>query len=299
MTGPRLAGWGDRAGAAMLDMLVVAAPAPVLAITGMGAGPLLLTLFAAACVYTAATMARPGAHNGQTLGKQTAAIRVVRDDGRPVTARTVLERDVAGKLLMTVATLGLNYLWPLGEREQRTLHDLAVRTHVVTVPPPQPAPPLAPALARYVYAAQAIEAGIAAALRQARLPYGEVCAEVSSLVELIWRTAQRAQLLYTALAQRPVASLDQRLAELEGTGKDGLVAALQSQLPVQRRMQAQLEQYEEHLERVVVELDTLRGHLLSVAASSDAFARRRVTERVRELRDEMDCLATGVREAYG
>src|SRR4051794_24267773 len=124
MTRPRLAGWGNRAGAAMLDALVIAALAPVLAVTGMGAALLLVSLFAAACAYTAATMARSGAHNGQTLGKQTAAIRVVRDDGRPVTPRTVLERDVAGKLLMTIATLGLNYLWPLGEREQRTLHDL-------------------------------------------------------------------------------------------------------------------------------------------------------------------------------
>ena len=64
-------------------------------------------------------------------------------------------------------------------------------------------------------------------------------------------------------------------------------------------MQGQLERYEDHLERVLVELDTVRAHLLSVASSSDTFERQRLADRVRALRDEIGFVAEGFSEAYG
>jgi hypothetical protein len=64
-------------------------------------------------------------------------------------------------------------------------------------------------------------------------------------------------------------------------------------------MESQLERYNDELERVVVELDTVRGSLLSVSASNDVGAQHRLAEEVRELRDEMSSIADGVSEAYG
>ena len=37
------------------------------------------------------------------------------------------------KGLLTAFTLGIDLLWPLWERENRTLHDLLLKTHVVRV----------------------------------------------------------------------------------------------------------------------------------------------------------------------
>src|SRR3954469_24247578 len=96
----RRAGWGARVGAALLDALIVWGIVLVLLfvaavasfVTGHGGLdkplPLLIVLLTAAAYYLG-TMTRPGEANGQTLGKQAAGIRVVRDDGRPLTAGTI------------------------------------------------------------------------------------------------------------------------------------------------------------------------------------------------------------------
>ncbi len=94
--------------------------------------------------YVLIVLCRVGSHNGQTFGKQAAKIRVVRNDGRAVDVKTVLMREGVGKMLpgvlgalshaMLVIVLIyflLDYLWPLWERENRALHDLLARTHVV------------------------------------------------------------------------------------------------------------------------------------------------------------------------
>ena len=74
---------------------------------------------------------------------------------------------------------------------------------------------------------------------------------------------------------------------------------MQEQLAVQRRMRAQLERYDDELERVVVELDTIRGSLLTVSASTDVGNQELLADRVRALRDEVASVAEGVGEAYG
>ena len=114
-----------------------------------------LTLYAA---YTGLLMRRSGGSNGQTLGKQLLGVRVVRSDGRPVTLGTVAVRHWlmkyvffgyvplfvwygltlwnapgVGALVMVLLYLGtlLNYLWPLWDKENRALHDMAASTRVV------------------------------------------------------------------------------------------------------------------------------------------------------------------------
>src|SRR5215207_7601097 len=95
---PRLASWGSRVGAALLDgaivwliaILAIAVAAIPSTIIGTGGTPLwLLVSFLSAWAYYAATMVREGERNGQTLGKQAVGIRVVRDSGEPVTLGTV------------------------------------------------------------------------------------------------------------------------------------------------------------------------------------------------------------------
>jgi hypothetical protein len=63
-------------------------------------------------------------------------------------------------------------------------------------------------------------------------------------------------------------------------------------------MQAQLERYDGEMERVVVELDTVRASLVSTAASGDGHRQEQLAERVRTLRDEMRAVADGMDEAY-
>jgi len=314
------AGWGPRVGAALLDalivwgiVLVVLFVAAMFSLMG-GDGGLdrALTLFltvGSAGAYFVGTMIRAGEHNGQTLGKQAAGLRVVRDDGKPITIGTVAAREVLLKGVLGYGTFGLGFLidslWPLADRNNKALHDYPVATHVVEdlppAPPPRPLPwpaphhqlQMAPRLARHVHTARGIEQRIAS------LGYPDVHREVCELVMQLQASAQRAQLLHEALSETPVASVERRLEELEGTGKTELVLALTEQLSVQRRMQAQLERYDDELERVVVELDTVRGSLLTVSASSDVGNQESLAERVRSLRDEVAAVAEGVGEAYG
>ncbi|MDP8968669.1 MAG: hypothetical protein M3N04_08715, partial [Actinomycetota bacterium] len=157
---------------------------------------------------------------------------------------------------------------------------------------------LAPEVRRHLLEARAIEGRIRDAIERAQLPYEEVSAEADELVMLMELSASRAQLLYEALDESPPARVEARLRELEGSGKAELIAALEHQLSVQRKMQAQLDSFYDQMERVVVELDTIRGSLLSVSASTDVANQQRLAGDVRALRDELGSLAEGMSEAF-
>lgn len=84
-------------------------------------------------------MMRGGEHNGQSPGKQAVGIRVVREDGQPITFGSALLREVVVKMLLFETVGGfifllptaLNYLWPLWDEQNRALHDMVVSTRVV------------------------------------------------------------------------------------------------------------------------------------------------------------------------
>lgn len=157
---------------------------------------------------------------------------------------------------------------------------------------------LAPDVRRHLLDARAIEERIRDAIERAELPYEEVSTEVDSLVTLMELSASRAQLLFEALEDSPPSRVAGRLMELEGSGKTELIEALRHQLTVQRRMQAQLESFYDQMERVAVELDSIRGSLLSVSASNDVGNQQRLAGDVRALRDELGSLAQGMSEAF-
>jgi uncharacterized RDD family membrane protein YckC len=147
-----LSGWWRRAGAFLIDGLIVGAGAFVLlfAITAPfsigffasdSAGVVSIIvglLFAILCIsivallYAPAMMART---NGKTFGRMACGIRVVRANGQPITFGFALLREVVVKVLLfsiLPAVLHLlDALWPLWDEENRAIHDWIVNTRVV------------------------------------------------------------------------------------------------------------------------------------------------------------------------
>ena len=180
---------------------------------------------------------------------------------------------------------------------------------VSTTPPPRPQlpqhqpavqyPQLAPPIARHYDTARRIQAAIGSAVQQAQLPFSSVSREVDALMSQLWQSALRANMLHEALDETPVARIEQRLTELQFEKKPELIGALREQLVVQKRMAGQLERYDNEMERIVVELDTVRANIVSVSASGDLSRQEQLAETVRELRDEMSAVGEGMDQAYG
>ena len=142
------ADWGERTGAALIDLAIatflfvfgIAAGAILIAVGGWAAiaagiglivaGPL------AAILYAPLMLSRHGPGNGQTVGKRAAKLRVVRDDGQPVTFWLGMLREFVVKLFFGILVTGglfwlVDALWPLFDDRNRAVHDMVSETHVV------------------------------------------------------------------------------------------------------------------------------------------------------------------------
>jgi uncharacterized RDD family membrane protein YckC len=153
----QLAGWWRRAGAHIIDGVVIAIIAGiffaifaafagagflvgdttgyiavVLGILGWG-----LCVLVAALLYAPLMMART---NGKTLGRMICGTRVVRPNGKPVdfgyaTVREVLVKWLLFGVVANSFTFGLaalvDYLWPLWDEENRALHDFVVDSRTI------------------------------------------------------------------------------------------------------------------------------------------------------------------------
>jgi len=158
---------------------------------------------------------------------------------------------------------------------------------------------LAEPIRQLLVAAHQREARIRDAVDRAELPYAEVSDEVDRFIRAMEDGARRAQLLYEALSESPPSWVEQRLAQVRGDpGKAELVAALETQRTVLGRMEAQLQRFYDEMERVLVELDTVRGNLVSLSASTEAANQQRLAGDVRSLREEVGAVAAGMSEAY-
>jgi uncharacterized RDD family membrane protein YckC len=149
--GVPLASWGSRVAATLIDWLILLVPAVVLGIiviaiaAGSDTGAIVtgilgfLAYLVVLFIYAPVLMARGGEHNGQTWGKQTLGIRVVRDNGQTMSFGLAALREIVVKgLLVSIASSILplipwllDSLWPLWDDENRALHDMVVSTHVV------------------------------------------------------------------------------------------------------------------------------------------------------------------------
>jgi uncharacterized RDD family membrane protein YckC len=148
-----LAGWWSRAGAQIIDGIIITIGASILFLPLVAAGVSvetdggyfalvvagilwILCIAIVALLYAPAMMSRT---NGKTLGRMATGIRVVRTSGERVTFGYAMLREVAVKtILFGIAgafTGGLaqlvDYLWPLWDEENRALHDFIVQSRVV------------------------------------------------------------------------------------------------------------------------------------------------------------------------
>ena len=149
--GAELSGWWRRVGAQVIDSLILTVPVVLIVIlvvvvaAGSDVGAVVtgivssLAYVVAVIFYAPVLMKRPGAHNGQTWGKQALDIRVVHDTGEEVTFGYAFLREVVvkwflfnfiGGFFFSIPTI-LNYLWPLWDDQNRCLHDMIVKSHVV------------------------------------------------------------------------------------------------------------------------------------------------------------------------
>jgi uncharacterized RDD family membrane protein YckC len=151
-----LSGWWPRAGALVIDGLIVGAGGLVLMVvlsvpfsigffaddTYGWVSVLVGLMIAVVCVSIAALLYAPAMMartNGRTLGRMATGIRVVRADGRPIDFGFALLREVVVKALLfgflAAATGGLSFLvdvlWPLWDEQNRALHDFVVDTRTI------------------------------------------------------------------------------------------------------------------------------------------------------------------------
>lgn len=158
---------------------------------------------------------------------------------------------------------------------------------------------LAPEIRAQVEAVRQRETRIRSAIEAADVPYEEVGSEVDTFAAEAERSARGAQLLHGALADMPVAEVKTRLSAAEGDpAQSELAEALREQLQVAQRIESQLAGYHGAMERLCVELDTVRAQLLSTSVTTDSVNQRRLALEVRELREEMTAVAAGVESAY-
>jgi serine/threonine-protein kinase len=173
----------------------------------------------------------------------------------------------------------------------------AVRATIEPARPPPPASRLAEEIQLLLRQAAQTRARVHDAIEEAGLPYTEVAAEVDRLVATMHDAAARAQRLHEGLRDAPpdeVAARLERVKAENDPARADLVAALGDQLAVQRRMEVQLGHFYAEMDRMLIELDTVRGHLVSASASSGRDNQAQVAGEVRELRDDLGAVAAGI-----
>ena len=196
--------------------------------------------------------------------------------------RTYLDSDVAQKVLDRERNRGGGK--SIGATEAKALDE---RT-------------LTPGIAKIVRTAREREMRIREALIATDdVPAEEVQAEVDGFLAALEDTARRAQSLADALRDTPPVKVERRLAEVSAdTGRVELKEALATQLSTLRRMEAQLARFGDEMERILVELDTIRGQIVSVGATTGAAKGRELAGEVRALREQMGAVSEGMAAAY-
>ena len=139
-----LAGWWSRVGAYFLDVIVLVAPLVVMFGVLFALDPdddsgvwvVVALLYVAALVlpFVYFTVLH-GNERGQTVGKRALGIRVVNaETGGPIGYGSALARYFVVALLgIFVVPLIVDYLWPLFDSKNQSLHDKAVKSLVVRV----------------------------------------------------------------------------------------------------------------------------------------------------------------------
>lgn len=130
-------GFGKRAGAVLLDMVVFGIPFNIVQAMLFGPGaydsrsPVYPTAFVFSVVVGFAYNVGMWAFaDGATLGKKILKIKIVKLDGSPLTMGSALGRYVA--YLIAAIPCGLGLLWVLWDEEHRGWHDKMADTKVIS-----------------------------------------------------------------------------------------------------------------------------------------------------------------------
>jgi uncharacterized RDD family membrane protein YckC len=125
------AGFWIRAGAILVDGVILMVGNLVIGgVVGTILGDVVASLvsFAVGVAYFVVLHSQP---QQATFGKRLLGLRLVRDDGAPVTPKFALARYAAAFLSSVI--LGIGFLLALFRDDRKTLHDILCNTHVVKV----------------------------------------------------------------------------------------------------------------------------------------------------------------------
>ncbi|HEX3318969.1 MAG TPA: hypothetical protein VHR88_13180 [Solirubrobacteraceae bacterium] len=159
---------------------------------------------------------------------------------------------------------------------------------------------LAPPIAQQLGAARSEEARIHAAVQDADLPFEEVTSETDALVQAMESIAIRTQRVYDYLASHDPRPVQARLSQLRAAGQEGdLAKALSEQLAAYEKLSAQLQRFYDEMEHITASLATVGAQVVSMSAAGEGESgQRELAGQVRDLRDQVNALSDGMREAY-
>ena len=161
---------------------------------------------------------------------------------------------------------------------------------------------LAGPIAQQVQAARDCEVRIQDTIAHSDLSFAEVGGEVDSLVRAVELIAQRAQRIYDYLATQDLNAIDGRLAQLQGSADpsaQAIVKALTEQRQALTELQGQLTSFYSRIEQLVASLGTVNSQLVRMSVASEEEDQTELAEQVRGLREQVDALSAGMKEAYG
>jgi len=166
---------------------------------------------------------------------------------------------------------------------------------------------LTPAVAERLAGAREAHERVRKAIGESQVPLADVEAEVDRLMHELEKLARHAGRVAAYLAEESEVDLRHRLERLRRrhSGDSQLdaaagqaAAAVQDQLEARAQLDRQLSHFDAQMEHIVATLGYIHAQIVRASVAEEASAQRRVAERVRDLRHEVDAAADALHEAY-
>ncbi len=153
---------------------------------------------------------------------------------------------------------------------------------------------LTPEIRAQLDAARSEQAAIVATIDGSDLSFADVREEVAQLVRGLEGAARRAQQLYAYLVTQDRPALQRRIQELDRARDAQTAEALRAQLAELQRLEDMLRGAYGEMEQVNASLRTVHARLVGLAVSSQASGEAELVGDVRELRERVETLTTGL-----
>jgi len=168
-------------------------------------------------------------------------------------------------------------------------------------------PGLPPELGEPLRSAVAEEGKLRAAVEEAKLPFDDVTAEVSVLMDEMQRVAAKGATIHAYLTDEDVAGARARLERLRRQRRrSGAVGprqmaleALESQVRIQDELANQFKECVAELEHLSASLGVIRGQVVRMRVAEDASVQEELAGQVRDLRTRVTTVADALTDAYG